>query len=149
MFSLRQRPDVFQIPDLPPRIILRQSYVWVPSRLRIGADDSVRFQEHINCCARTPATEDMYDGFERVFSRMLPMFRSLSVLPPKGSESELQVICKAQTYILQPGQTYKGYWHKEGMNENIVAVGVYYCDIGELAGGGAPQCVFVHLPFAF
>jgi hypothetical protein len=48
----------------------------------------------------------------------------------------LQVITKAQQYVLQPGQTYKGFWHREGMLENIVAVGVYYVDVeSEIVGG--------------
>jgi hypothetical protein len=128
-------PEVFQPDPLPPRVLLRESYLWVPSRIAIDSNDDVRFLEHINRCPRTPQTEELYVGFETVISRMLPMFRLLNVVPPKGVGSELQVICKAQSYTLQPLTTYKGHWHREGLDENIVAVGVYYVDIGNLAGG--------------
>jgi hypothetical protein len=128
-------PKVFNVPPLPPRVLLRQSYLWVPSRIAIDGSDEVRFLEHINRCPRTKETEDLYVGFEKVISRMLSMFRLLNVLPAKGTSAELQVICKAQSYTLQPGMTYKGHWHREGLDENIVAVGVYYVDIGNLVGG--------------
>lgn len=47
----------------------------------------------------------------------------------KGKETNLQVIVKAQSYYLEPGMTYSGRWHLEGHTENIVGVGVYYCQV--------------------
>jgi hypothetical protein len=40
----------------------------------------------------------------------------------------VQVIVKAATYVLKPGETdYKGSWHVEGMShERIIASGIYY-----------------------
>jgi hypothetical protein len=37
------------------------------------------------------------------------------------------VITKACNYVLKPGQTYEGVWHKEGMqHEHIIASAIYY-----------------------
>ncbi len=29
----------------------------------------------------------------------------------------------------------QGHWHREGLNENIAAVGVYYLEVGDMRGG--------------
>lgn len=50
---------------------------------------------------------------------------------------EFQVIVSAESYILHPGQSYEGDFHKEGINENIVAVGIYYYHIDPRLRGGA------------
>ncbi len=92
--------------EMPPGVLLRHGYLWVPSRVFVDATDAVRFLEPINRCPRTPASEALYAGFEAAISQMLPLFRLLNVLPPRGAPAELQVICKAQRYTLQPGQCY-------------------------------------------
>jgi len=38
-------------------------------------------------------------------------------------------LLKAQKYEIKPGMKYSGKWHMEGKTENIVAAGVYYCNI--------------------
>ena len=43
----------------------------------------------------------------------------------KFQDQELQVITKIVDYTLQPGQSYEGVWHAEGMShENIVMTGI-------------------------
>ena len=41
----------------------------------------------------------------------------------------LQVVVKAQKYVIPPYSSYSGNWHVEGKTENIVAAGVYYSKI--------------------
>lgn len=55
------------------------------------------------------------------------MIHSMQVLKNSLTNRRLQVIVKAANYILQPGQSYEGTWHVEGMaNEKIAASGIYY-----------------------
>ena len=42
--------------------------------------------------------------------------------------TKLQVVIKAQHYSLPPSSSYSGKWHVEGLTENVVAAGVYYCE---------------------
>lgn len=66
---------------------------------------------------------------------MVPMFAKLHLIK-EGEDTLLRVIVKAQSYRLLPGMKYSGRWHVEGQTENIVAVGVYYCHVGEELEGG-------------
>ena len=59
---------------------------------------------------------------------MLPGLRSLNLISD-SKVTRLQVVVKAQKYVIQPNTSYSGKWHVEGFTENIVAAGVYYCKI--------------------
>lgn len=123
-----------QLLDLPPGILFREHYMWVPSIVTISKTGQARYTSDINGLERTPKTNDLYIGFERVLTKMVPMFQQLKIVP-RNQETTLQVICKAQRYTLEPGMTYKGHWHLEGRPENIIGVGVYYVDVGDIKGG--------------
>ena len=57
----------------------------------------------------------------------------------KFAEKEVpfQVVVKVQRVIVQPGKSYKGLWHDEGLHEKIIAALVYYTNIpaDSLTGG--------------
>ena len=72
---------------------------------------------------------------------MLPGFRKLGIATNE-QECKLQVVVKAQKYVIAPGTIYSGKWHVEGRTENIVAGGVYYCKIDK----GFEQDVVVFRP---
>jgi hypothetical protein len=127
--------DKLDLSPLPPRILMRSTYNWVPSLVHV-ANGVARFVESINDLPRTPKTERIYRGMEQTFEKMIPMLQQLRLIGIDG-KAQLQVVAKAQQYVLQPGMTYKGFWHREGMLENIVAVGVYYVDVEEGIVGGS------------
>jgi len=55
--------------------------------------------------------------------------------PLRGEK--VQVITKIVDYELQPGQTYEGVWHVEGMShEEIVATAIYFIDRDDDIAGG-------------
>jgi len=79
---------------------------------------------------------------------MVPMFAQLHLIK-KEENTHLQVIVKAQSYCMPLGLSYGGRWHVEGLTENIVAVGVYYCHVdANLLGGDLkfrpPNCPEPH-----
>lgn len=59
--------------------------------------------------------------------RLLSMMATGQVMNTPLTNKRLQVIVKAANYVLQPGESYEGSWHVEGMpHEHIVASGIYY-----------------------
>ena len=73
---------------------------------------------------------------------MLPGFDNLNILN-KDKETILQVVIKAQMYVIKPKTTYSGKWHVEGKTENIIAAGVYYLSIDK--GFEKDEVLFRHL----
>ena len=62
---------------------------------------------------------------ESILTAALPLVADLrkpAILLP----GKLQVVVKAQSIYLNPGEEYEGVWHYDGLNENIVAVVLYY-----------------------
>eukprot|EP00698_Gefionella_okellyi_P004153 TRINITY_DN13878_c0_g1_i1.p1 TRINITY_DN13878_c0_g1~~TRINITY_DN13878_c0_g1_i1.p1 ORF type:complete len:542 (+),score=72.81 TRINITY_DN13878_c0_g1_i1:79-1626(+) len=116
---------------------------WLPSEIDVAADGSVRFASYIN---NMPQGQDgLISLLERLLQTMVPywehawqyarMYRTEfgwgtePTIPKKLSfrRRRLQVIPKIVEFVFQPGQTYEGVWHYEGMShENIVATGLYY-----------------------
>ena len=51
------------VPELrlpfPPRILLRSTFHWVPSRVHFSGQTGAKFVDHINFFPRTPKTEAM------------------------------------------------------------------------------------------
>jgi hypothetical protein len=57
-------------------------------------------------------------------------------------QSQLQVIVKAQTYNLEKNDVYEGQLHREGpVEENILAVGIWYYELDRIIKGGELQLV--------
>ena len=126
-------------PDLAPnyyftlnntvKISERSKYAWFPLDVLVRSDESLKLLGPIHNLPPRGNT-DLYKSIFTVFKKMLPGFRKLGI-GQKGQDYELQVVVKAQKYVIAPGTSYSGKWHVEGRTENIVAGGVYYCKIDE------------------
>lgn len=68
------------------------------------------------------------DGVAGLICEYLPV--------PFRRSCKLQVVVKAQAYLMPPGAAYAGKWHLEGLTENIVAVGAYYLEADPALQGG-------------
>eukprot|EP01012_Entosiphon_sulcatum_P010824 TRINITY_DN16448_c0_g1_i5.p1 TRINITY_DN16448_c0_g1~~TRINITY_DN16448_c0_g1_i5.p1 ORF type:complete len:617 (+),score=66.50 TRINITY_DN16448_c0_g1_i5:22-1851(+) len=71
---------------------------------------------------------------ERVLTAALPMLTRLR-RPALVLPGPLQAVVKAQRIYLQPGEEYEGVWHRDGKQEHVVAVVLYYYRVTNLAGG--------------
>ena len=118
----------------------REKYAWFPLDVIIRSDNSLKLLGPIHNLSPRGNTH-LYHSIFTVFKKMIPGFRKLGILK-KRQECKLQVIVKAQKYVIAPGTSYSGKWHVEGRTENIVAGGVYYCKIDE----GFEQDVVVFRP---
>ena len=78
---------------------------------------------------------ELYVAIEQIFSLAMPilskMTRPALILPGK-----LQAVIKAQTIFLKEHEEYEGVWHRDGKNEDIVAVIIYYYRVSEQLVGG-------------
>lgn len=78
----------------------------------------------------------LHTGIEAVLDAALPLLASLRN-PALLLPGPLQVVVKAQRIVLEANQEYVGVWHDDGLNENVVAVILYYYRVSEsLQGGG-------------
>uniref|UniRef100_A0A7M5V327 DUF4246 domain-containing protein n=1 Tax=Clytia hemisphaerica TaxID=252671 RepID=A0A7M5V327_9CNID len=132
-------------------------FQWLPSPFYISLDGNCFIGEYINNLDKEKFPE-LYRDLERLFELFLPYFEEVWAYA-KGMmaaeisldfssfdfqkpfvdirDQELQVITKIVDYTLQPGQSYEGVWHTEGMShENIVMTGLYFNDRDtDLTGG--------------
>jgi hypothetical protein len=113
---------------------LRSSYQWIPSEFRIH-DGKVSIESAINGVPTNKENKLLYSYVSKVFEKMLPLFSNLGLIKKEG-DTHLQVIVKAQRYLLPSGASYSGRWHMEGLTEKIVAVGVYYASVDDSLEGG-------------
>lgn len=112
----------------------RWKYHWKPVLFEISDDTaSVKILNEIPGIPLDVESQSFYGNIEDVFRRMIPGFRRLGLVKGKAT---LQVIIKAQKYLIPPGTAYDGKWHVEGVTERIVANGVYYCLVDESLTGG-------------
>jgi len=111
----------------PDSLSLRSRYKWIPTDILIDKDMKAKFLGPIHNLPMKNIS-GLYANILKVFEAMLPGFKKLNLLQENG-ETKLQVIIKAQKYEIKPGMKYLGKWHIEGKTENIVAGGVYYCNI--------------------
>ncbi|OMJ83067.1 hypothetical protein SteCoe_16046 [Stentor coeruleus] len=122
-------------PDLAPNyyyssnqnhISERSKYQWFPSDILVSSDFNLKLLSPIH---NLPIKDNkvLYSYILEVFKQMLPGFSKLGLFDE--GDQKIQVVFKAQKYVIQPGTSYSGKWHVEGKTENIVAGGVYYCKI--------------------
>ena len=111
----------------PEALSLRSQYKWIPTEFLITKDLHVKLLGPIHNLPTTGNSE-LYANIVKVFEAMLPGFQKLNLLK-ENEDTILQVVVKAQRYEIKPGMKYSGKWHIEGKTENIVAAGVYYCNI--------------------
>mmetsp|Transcript_42564 Transcript_42564/g.102958 ORF Transcript_42564/g.102958 Transcript_42564/m.102958 type:complete len:712 (+) Transcript_42564:65-2200(+) len=77
----------------------------------------------------------MDDDSEMSYDSVEP--ESMDEKPVSLRGKEVQVVTKIVDYELEPGETYEGVWHVEGMShEEIVATAIYFIDRDEEIEGG-------------
>ena len=91
----------------------------------LGGDHAHRYPE----LARTVATP--------ILNAALPLLARLRRPQLVLQNQKLQVVFKAQSIIVPPGETYEGVWHIDGLHEKIVAVVLFYYKIDPALTGGA------------
>jgi len=111
----------------PESLSLRSKYKWIPTEFLVNKDLKATILGPIHNLPRK-GNGDIYSNILKVFEAMLPGFQKLNLLK-ENEDTKLQVVVKAQKYEIKPGMKYSGKWHMEGKTENIVAAGVYYCNI--------------------
>lgn len=124
----------------------RYKYHWKPINVAIDGDfENVKFLSAIPGLPKNDETEPFYINIIEVFKKMLPGFEELGIVK-RGFESKLQIILKVQLYCINPGTTYTGKWHTEGVTERIIAVGVYYAYTHKFLNGGNLQFSLKNYP---
>ncbi|OMJ87493.1 hypothetical protein SteCoe_10829 [Stentor coeruleus] len=122
-------------PDLAPNyyyssnqdhISERSKYQWFPSEVLISPDLNLKLLGPIHNLPMK-GNKALYSYILEVFKQMLPGFSKLGLFDE--GDQKIQVVFKAQKYVIQPRTSYSGKWHVEGKTENIIAGGVYYCKI--------------------
>ena len=139
--------------DFWGRLYEDSKFQWLPSSFYISPEGKCSIKEYINNLEKDKFPE-LYTDLERLFEVFLSYFEevwsyakavefgkvedSLAFVEFDNSrkifdftkpeikfrDQELQVITKIVDYTLQPGQSYEGVWHAEGMShENIVMTG--------------------------
>ena len=114
-------------------------YQWLPSEFHVSENGKVRINSYINNLDQEKYP-GIYDGLERMFERILPMFEavcgslrndfygaSCDNVPEHLSlrNRTLQVIPKIVEYRVNGKTNFDGVWHVEGMShENILATGL-------------------------
>ena len=72
---------------------------------------------------------------ESILTAALPFVAALR-RPALLLPGKLQAVVKAQSIYLDPGEEYEGVWHYDGLNEDIVAVVLYYYRYSPQLEGG-------------
>eukprot|EP00526_Cylindrotheca_closterium_P011461 CAMPEP_0113621420 /NCGR_PEP_ID=MMETSP0017_2-20120614/10946_1 /TAXON_ID=2856 /ORGANISM="Cylindrotheca closterium" /LENGTH=494 /DNA_ID=CAMNT_0000531165 /DNA_START=1 /DNA_END=1485 /DNA_ORIENTATION=- /assembly_acc=CAM_ASM_000147 len=141
-------------------------YQWMPTYFDIAEDGSCAICDYINNLVPRSEHEDLYKSLAQLFSQALPLIESVygycrvvkenhiqlddedlgyseKPVPPIGERAvslrgrQVQVVTKIVDYEFEPGQTYEGVWHVEGMShEEIVATAIYFIDRDEEIEGG-------------
>ena len=139
---------------------VRQLYQWLPAEVDIDAKGRCKFVTKIHhSLPRSSRNEKLYVHLEDVLSGMMPQFAELGLVelakcPPIGplglgevfangvpdavefKPCRRKVVVKAQSMILKQSQAYDGRWHKEGLTENVLGVGVFYARVDKQMEGG-------------
>jgi hypothetical protein len=118
----------------------RSAYMWVPVDVRCRVDEgtgqcSARLLGPVPGLPCRASAAALYDDLEVVLAQLLPL---LAPLLPRAllAGGLLQVVIKAQEWVLPPGASCGGRWHTEGFAESILCAGVYYVDVSEELRGG-------------
>ena len=89
--------------------------------------DHIRIVSPIHNLAPRTKFEHIYKGIEHVFEHMLPLFNEFDVFRLRARD-RFQVIVKSQRYCIADGTDSTGNWQTEGLNENIVLVGLFFVE---------------------
>lgn len=86
---------------------------------------------------------NLYTLLEDVFQCSLHLLARLR-LPALLLPGPLQVVVKAQSIVLDGGDTYEGVWHEDGLREHVVAVVLFYYNVSPEIAGGALEFTSKH-----
>jgi hypothetical protein len=95
------------------RLPLRSTYRWIPSEFRIcsspfNSNGLVEYKVHIETpilhLPMNEQYEQTYRNLEKIFEKLVPMFKKLNVLNTGEVDTRLQVIVKVQSYNIKPGK---------------------------------------------
>ena len=117
-------------------------YCWIPTEIQINEHGTAELLSRIHNLPQNVFTSGYL--FKQGFKTTLQVPKihfNIWMLTNNN-----QVVIKAQSYGIQPGMSYSGKWHVEGDLENIVAAGVYYCDIEPGITGGSLRFRPPHAP---
>jgi len=120
----------------PKGTAIRLGYLWLPSEFMVGVDGRVEICSPISGLERNSDNAALYAAISTLFEKMVPMYAKLGLIK-RDKPTNLQVVVKAQSYVLEPGVQYSGKWHREGFRENIMASGIYYAEIEDGLNGGS------------
>ena len=79
--------------------------------------------------------QELHLLMEDILNKSLPILTKLSK-PVLLFPGKLQAVIKAQRIYFKPGEEYVGVWHKDGKNEKIVAVILFYYRVSKKLHGG-------------
>ena len=93
---------------------------WMPTEFQVDDDKATPLSYINNVCPTRQ--KPLQDAISKILHCFVPYFA------PFTNSEKLQVIVKAANVIVTPEQGFYsgGTWHTEGLNENIVATGIYY-----------------------
>jgi hypothetical protein len=141
-------------------------YQWLPTYFDINQDGDCEIYDYINNLVPREKYEDLYTSLAQLFSHALPFLESVfaycqvvkqhhlrnidtnytwNPIPPGRIQErrlslrgqKLQIVTKIVDCELEPGETYEGVWHVEGMpHEEIVATAIYFIDRDDDIHGG-------------
>ena len=99
------------------------TYQWLPTEFMVDGDGQVKNLSYIN-----NIDEIKHAKLNKVICEILSLFHKPFNTFGDLCEKKFQVIVKAANIIVTPERCYYpgGTWHTEGLNENIVASGIYY-----------------------
>ena len=99
---------------------------WTSSAFKVYPSGLVTIKTNINNLSRRKYRK-IYSSLENIFECMLPHFEH--VMGKVLHDRELEVIVSLQSLEIMPGETFQGWYHREGNPlEGIMAVGIFYYD---------------------
>jgi len=134
----------------------KSNHAWIPSECDIGSDGEVIFSSplvgvHPDDTVTKSLLENLLGKALPELSKVLHYVRNFNFMgdnwdykakPDKEytdfKGTTLQVVPKIVDYILQPGESYEGVWHMEGMaHERIMATVIYVSSRDDNIKGGS------------
>ena len=115
---------------------IRKKYQWLATEFKEDENGKIQILTPIHNISPRTDYQDIYNGIEYVFERMLPLFNKFPAFKERKNKNEFQVIVKSQRYEIEDMSGYSGHWHQEGLTENIIIAGLYYFEKNEGLNGG-------------
>eukprot|EP01084_Bolivina_argentea_P077496 140567_1 len=105
-------------------------YHWIPTVFKVNNDlTNCDLVSEIPNLDPYKYRNNLYKYIPKIFAKMIPMFEC--ILQRNLRNTHLKVIVKAQDYIISENDIFEGGIHKDGLFENIAAIGIYYYQIDE------------------